>query len=122
MKIYTCWITCLLESYQNTIVAELVKKGYTVGNATADAVILNHENQVSALLAYSLYKVSDTEVALNQVYQDVSSILSEMKGYVYSIIISQSDVATWGGSNIFLKPRETTPQLPPNDDKKSKMN
>jgi len=58
MKVYTCWITCLLESYQDRIVAGLIKRGYTVGEASDGKVAVNHEKQVSALIALTLYKKS----------------------------------------------------------------
>ena len=38
MKVYTCWITCMLESYQDSIVASLIKKKYTVGLASSGTV------------------------------------------------------------------------------------
>lgn len=123
MKIYTCWITCMLESYQDTIVAALIKKGYTVGLTSSDKVILNHENQVSAVIALTLYKMRDEDIIISKVYEELGDILIGMKAYFYSIIVSESNNATWTGSNIFLPSSKKVPQLPSGTDtKKTKLN
>src|ERR1700722_7233157 len=102
MKIYTCWITCMLEAYQDQIVAGLIKKGYTVGLASSGKVIINHDNQVSAIIAVSLYKISDEDILISDIYKDVASILGEVKAYFYSIVIAETANSTWAGSNIFI--------------------
>jgi hypothetical protein len=123
MKIYTCWLTCLLESYQDSIVAGLVKKGYTIGLASTGKTVINHPNQVSALLSFNLYKLGEVDVSLNKVYEDLTMVITDMKGYFYSIIVCESQGATWAGSNIFVQPTKSVPLLPPSaDDKKSKLN
>lgn len=125
MKIYTCWITCMLESYQDQIVAGLIKRGYTVGLASSGNVVINHENQVSAVLSLTLYKLSEIDIAISKVYEDLGFVLTDMKGYFYSIIIAETNNSTWAGSNIFMQPKKTVPQLLPaatDSTKKSKLN
>jgi hypothetical protein len=124
MRLYTCWITCMLESYQDQIVSRLVKKGYTVGLAATGKVILNHQNQVSAVLAFEIYKLSDENLSISKLYEDIAFIMSDIKGYFYSIIIAESRTYTWTGSNIFVPPKKETQLLSPptEDDKKSKLN
>jgi hypothetical protein len=121
MKIYTCWITCMLESYQDILFPNLIKKGYTVGMASNDMVVVNHDNQVSALLAFTLYKISEEDIPITKVYEEVISIVNENKFYIYSAIIAEAPNSTWTGSNIFLQPKQ---QMPPfvSDDKKSNIN
>lgn len=124
MKIYTCWITCMLESYQDQIVAGLIKKGYTVGLASAGTTVVNHENQVSAILAVTVYKLGEIDISITKVYEDIAFVLTDMKGYFYSVIIAETNNSTWAGSNIFMQPKKTPQLLPPAKDttKKSKLN
>ena len=124
MKIYTCWITCMLEAYQDQIVAGLIKKGYTVGLASTGKVIVNHDNQVSAVIAFTAYKLSQGELPITQVYDDIGLILTDIKAYFYSIVIAETSNSTWTGSNIFMQPKKQTQLLPPATDstKKSKLN
>lgn len=113
----------MLESYQDHIVAGMIKKGYTVGLASTGKVAVNLDNQVSAVLALTVYKLSEEDIPITKVYEDLGFILTEMKGYFYSIIIAETNNSTWAGSNIFLQPKK--PQLlPSNTDstKKSKLN
>lgn len=123
MKIYTCWITCMLESYQDSIVAGLIKKGYSVGQASDGKIPVNYEHQVSAVLTLTLFKLDSPEIIAKEVYEELSAVLTEMKGYFYSVVVAETTNATWAGSNIFVQPPKKIPQLPPiNDTKKSKLN
>lgn len=119
MKVYSCWITCMLESYQDSIVAALIKRGYTVGLSGKENV--NQPHQVSALLSLNLFKMDDKDHNLNKVITDVTDVINGIKGYFYSIIVSESNYATWAGSNIVVHDNRMVPQLPPAD-KKSKLN
>jgi hypothetical protein len=113
----------MLESYQDTIVAGLVKKGYTVGLAGTGKVIVNHPNQVSAVIALTAYKMGEEDIVITKVYEELSAVLTDMKGYFYSIIVSEAGNTTWAGSNIYLQPSKKVPQLPPSTDtKKTKLN
>jgi hypothetical protein len=119
MKVYSCWITCLLESYQDNIVAALIKRGYTVGLSGKENV--NQSNQVSALISINLFRIDERDHNINKVITDVTDVLNEIKGYFYSIIVSESNYSTWAGSNIVVHNNKVLPQLPPAD-KNSKLN
>jgi hypothetical protein len=114
----------MLESYQDSIVAGLINKGYSVGLASNGKIPVNHEHQVSAVLTFTLFKTDDPEIVAKQVYEELSMVLTDMKGYFYSVVVAETTNATWAGSNIFLQPQKQIPQLPPITDKnkKSKLN
>lgn len=100
MYIYYCWITALLPSYQDSIIAGLVKRGYMVGPAAKDGKVTTSDNNSAALIAISVYRAEETSV--NQIYEDVSTVLKDMKAYYYSIVVSHSYEATWVGANFNL--------------------
>lgn len=113
MYIYYCWITALLPTYQDDIVAGLVRKGYMVGPAAKDGYVITptHENAPASLYAFSVYRAEITNV--NKIYDDFLSILNEIKAHYLSIIVSLSNEATWVGTNVTLPAKEVAPLIPP---------
>ena len=101
MYIYYCWITTLLPTYQDGIVAGLARRGYMVGPAAKDGqVTFSTEKCPSALVALSVYKAEETNVS--NIYNDLVEVLQEMGAYYYSVVIVLSSEATWAGSNFQL--------------------
>lgn len=103
MYIYYCWITVLIPSYQDGIIAGMVKKGYMVGPAAKDgSIIIGNSDQPAAIISLSLYQTIETEAKTNvkQIYTDLMSVLVDIKAYYYSIVVVLASDATWIGSNI----------------------
>ncbi len=112
MYIYYVWITALLPSYQDGIIAGLAKRGYMVGPASKDGqVAIVKENCPSALISLSVYRQEETNV--NKIYEDVVALLTEMNAYYYSVIISLSHEATWVGANLSVPPKPKPAGNPP---------
>ena len=114
MYIYYVWVTALLPTYQDGIVAALAKKGYMVGPAAKDGkVTMSSENCPAALITLSVYREEETNV--NKIYDDIMAILGELNYLSYSVIVSHSYDAIWTGSNFQLpvKSKATPPPLPP---------
>lgn len=112
MNIYYCWVTAMLPSYQDGIIAGMARKGYMVGPAAKDgsvAVVLS-EDQPAVLFAISVYKA--TETSADQIYQDMVDVISEMGAHVYSVVISLSSEATWAGPNFKLPTKVSPPPIP----------
>lgn len=100
MYIYYCWITALMPTYQDGIIAGMVKRGYMVGPAAKDGKVTTSDNTAAALIAISIYRAEETNV--NKIYDDVVAVLKDMKAYYYSVIVSHSYEATWVGANFNL--------------------
>lgn len=112
--IYYCWITALLPSYQDGIIAGIARKGYMVGPAAKDGkVSVTMEKCPGVLFALSVYREEETNV--NKIYDDVTAVLQEMNAYYYSVVISLSYEATWVGPNFQVpeKDKKLPPPLPP---------
>jgi hypothetical protein len=120
MIIYYCWITAMLPSYQDGIIAGLARKGYMVGPASKDGAIATgaSDTKPSVLFAVSVYKAEETNAS--NIYTDVIAVLNDMKARYYSVIISHSYEATWAGSNIKLPGKP--PPIPPQDPSSKKLN
>lgn len=116
MNIY-CWITGVLESYQDPLICGLVHKGYMVGATANDGkVIVNYKNDSPChVLALSVYKLVEPEIlSAQKVYEDVSEILAEMKAYYYSLIVSKAADCVWSGSNFSIE-KKIRPQADKKD-------
>jgi len=121
MYIYYCWITALSAAYQDAIIAGLVKHGYMVGPAAKDGVLsIVKENCPSVLIALSVYK-AETESTPLQIYDDIVQILTEINAKYYSVVISLSHAASWGGPNFSL-PLKKKAEPPPVPGKKNEAN
>lgn len=105
--VYYCWITGMMPSYQDGIVAGLVRKGYMVGATSRDGNVtfINGEDEPATVFAIMVYRHS--EANCEKVYEDVNLILNEMKALCYSIIVSPGfSEAIWMGPNFKLPPKE----------------
>jgi hypothetical protein len=112
--IYYVWVTALLSSYQDGIIAGMVKKGYMVGPASKDGQIISgQENSPAALIALSIYKSGETDC--NAIYKDLVTLLVEMKAHYHSVIVALSTDAVWVGPNIQIQVKEKpkAPEAPP---------
>lgn len=121
MHIYYCWVTALLPSYQDAIIAGLVRKGYMVGPASKDGKLISppNDNAPAVLFALSVYKAQ--EITVNQIYDDLIAVLKETKSYYYSVIVSLASEATWASGN-FVIPAKNKPTPPPVPGSKKNVN
>jgi hypothetical protein len=101
MKIYYVWITALTDSYQDGIIAGLVKKGYMVGPASKEGRIIAPGESASAVITLSIY--SEKEFDAGKLHADTAVVLSDMKAYCYSIIASGAADCAWTGSNFNIQ-------------------
>jgi hypothetical protein len=106
MQLYYIFITAMLESYQDQIISGMVKKGYMIGPASKDGkiAIATKYKSPSVLLVLSVYRNKD--YAGDKIYADIVLILTDIKAYYYSVIVSESADSIWGGSNIILPDKE----------------
>jgi hypothetical protein len=123
MYIYYVWITALLPSYQDGIIAGLVRRGYMVGPAAKDGKVSSiTEGCPAVLIALSVYK-QEEEIDVKKVYEDTLAVLEEMKARYYSVVISLSHEATWVGANFTLPAKDKAgPPVPPASGKKNTAN
>lgn len=123
MYIYYVWVTALLPSYQDGIIAGLVRRGYMVGPAAKDGkVSCITEGCPAVLIALSVYK-QEEEIDVKKVYEDTLAVLEEMKARYYSVVISLSHEATWVGANFTLPAKDKAgPPVPPASGKKNTAN
>lgn len=99
MRVYYCWITALVASYHDGIIAGMAKKGYMVGALSKDGMTLSPGEASSALITINLYHRQNVDIEIDKVYKDVSDVLDEMKARYFSIIISLATESRWYGSN-----------------------
>ncbi len=113
MYIYYCWVTALLPTYQDGIVAGMARKGYMVGPAAKDGLVITptHEGSPAVLYALGVYRGEETNV--HKIYNDLVAVLKDVKAHYFSIIISLSTEATWIGTNVVLPVAEEKPPVPP---------
>ena len=109
MNTYYCWITGVLEAYQNPLICGLVHKGYMVGAAEKGGKVITYAKSDSPayIMALSVYKlVEPGTLTAQKVYEDIAEILAEMKAYYYSAVVSLASDCIWVGSNFSLEKKD----------------
>ena len=116
MNTYYCWITGVLEAYQNPLICGLVHKGYMVGAAEKNGKVItsSKEDSPAYVMALSVYKlVEPGTLSAQKVYEDVAEILAEMKAFYYSAVVSSAADCIWVGSNFSIEKKNLVSKEPP---------
>lgn len=115
--IYYVYITALIPSYEEMIIAGLVKKGYRVGPlADSNEVTVATPDSVCALIALRI-DTTDDEGATDihsafELHEKVEAFLLESKIFYYSLIITEAADCCWNISNVIIT-KSLPPPLPP---------
>ena len=97
------------------MICGLVHKGYMVGAAEKDGKVIKYDKDESPafVMALSVYKlVEPGTLSAQKVYEDISEILTAMKAYYYSVVVSAATDCIWVGANFSLEKK-----VPPADKK-----
>lgn len=115
---FVVWITCLLESYEDRIIAGMVKKGYQVGPAASGGqVSIKYDNGASVLIALRVDS-SKEDVKAVEISKDIMDVLKDNNFLYYSVIVSALTSSCWNGANVVLpKPAQPAPPPLPEPDK-----
>ena len=118
---FVVWITCMIKDYEDLIVANVIKKGYTVGALQEGGKLtLGEPDRAAVVISFSAYSHTDSKKT-KDVYADVLSILTEHNMFYYSVIVSvYTSESLWISTNI--APRKKVEELPPIPSPDKKMN
>jgi len=109
-NVYYVFITVLISSYEDMIIAALVKEGYQVSALSeTNEVTIGNKDSVSAMIA--LRVVAEATNA-NELNGEIQEVLDELKILYYSLIVTESVDCSWNVSDIKL-PRALPPPTPP---------
>lgn len=96
------WITAMLQSYEDIILAGMIKKGYTVSAASFNSTVFDHDsNRPSYLIAFRADYLHE-EVTAAKVHSDLLVVLREIKVLYYSVCVSALAESCYVGTNIVL--------------------
>lgn len=122
MSEFYVWITCMLPSYEDSITAGMVKKGYHVGPAADDNVVTLFKKENASALITLRVASGNEELTAQKVHEDIVGVLNENSFLYYSVIVSACTMCCWVSSNIVIPQRASVipPPLPTPD--KSNLN
>ena len=101
------FITALIPSYENMIIAGLVKKGYQVGPASlTNEVTSGGQDTVSAVIALRI----DSEEETIELQVVIQQLLEELKVIYYSLLVTVATDCCWNASGLQL-PKAPPPPL-----------
>jgi len=103
---FVAWITCLTSSYEDTLIAGMVKKGYIIGAAAAQGkVSVAKEDSPSAVIAITIDSYNENLKAAD-VYKDLVEVIADKKVICYSVIVTAQVDSSWGAANFNLPKKE----------------
>lgn len=70
-----------------------------IGALSKDGTVLSTGQSSSGLIALNVYHREDVDAEIDKVYKDLSDVLDDMKVRYFSLIVTQSVVSRWYGSN-----------------------
>jgi hypothetical protein len=118
---FVVWITCLLPSYQDKIISELVKKGYVVsacGDKESGNVCWTADHSPSALICLAVQS-DDPKATASSVHIDIAKIMADNKFLYFSAIVSMRSSACWSNGNMSVS--KTPPPIKKKDPNKSNV-
>jgi hypothetical protein len=99
---YIIWVTSMFASYEDRVVAGMIKKGYIVSAGVDDGQLSNNIPGAAGVVIAFIVACKDPATPLNKVFQDLADVLDEVKVLFYSIIISAVNDCVWVPGNIVL--------------------
>lgn len=105
------FITALIPSYDNMIIAGLVKKGYQVCPASSsNEVTCGGKDSISAIIAL---RIDSTEKDATELHTVVHQLLVDLKIVYYSLLVTVATDCCWHASGLQL-PKALPPAPLPN--------
>lgn len=107
--IYYVFITALISSYEDMIIAGLVKAGFQVSSLSEDnTATISDDDSISVMIALRI----DTEIeGAVAIIDEVEKVLKDLKIVYYSLVVTESTDCSWNISPIKL-PKALPPPLP----------
>lgn len=108
---FVAWVTCMLQEYEDRIIAGMVKKGYIISICSMDGKLSHSSEGCPAAIISFRCDTTNEKIAAKDIHTDLIAVLKEFKAMYYSVVVSALSDACWIGSNIAL-PKTTPPPIP----------
>lgn len=114
--IYYVFITALISSYEDMVIAALVKKGFQVSPLSeTNQVTIGDKDSICAMIAL---RIDLDDKSAFDLHTEIQSVLHELRVVYYSLVVTESADCCWNISNIkvpkALPPAPTTNVRKPN--------
>lgn len=107
--IYYVFITALISSYEDMIIAGLVKAGFQVSSLSEDNIAtIGGDDSLSSVIALRIDTEMDGAIV---VIDEVEKVLKDLKIVYYSLVVAESTDCSWSISSIKLS-KALPPPLP----------
>ena len=116
---FVAWITVMFSSYEDKIVAGMIKKGYAIAASLPDGQLTQSQPETAGAVISFVMIPKKSEATNKEVFTDLLDVLSQERVLFYSVIVSVMTDAVWLDSNIILpsKPIKQSIIIDPNKGK-----
>jgi hypothetical protein len=109
--VYYIFITALISSYEDMIIAALVKNGFMVSSLSEDnEVTMGGGDYISAIIALRIDIEDEVKPAI-VLSDEIEKVLKDLNIVYYSLIVTESTDCSWNVSDIKIP--KALPALPP---------
>ena len=103
---YYAWLFAASDEFAEALVAKMIRRGFTIGPLGRQLITKMDDNPAVAI-AMSIYrKPKDMEERTDYnalgIHNEIASVVKNVKGKFWGIVVSQSSDCTWNVGNISL--------------------
>lgn len=108
MYAYNIWITALTQQYEESIIAQLIKKGFSVKASDPNNSISCIKQGSPAALIALIIQSEEPQDTLT-LWHIVAEVLEAIKGMYYSLVVTEKVACAWSVGNINLDQIKANP-------------
>lgn len=106
-KTYYVWIIAQKETTAETLVAKMIRRGYTVG-PLGRSLITSHSDNPACVVAMTLYRNPKNDQERKDynalgIHNEVTDVIKLIKGKFWGIVVSTVVECTWNIGNMSLE-------------------
>jgi hypothetical protein len=109
-KTYYVWIVASKDEFAESLVAKMVRRGFTVG-PLGRQLITRHEDNPACVVAMSVYRIPRNDAERKEytalgIHQEVTDVVKHVKGKFWGIVVSAASDCTWNTGNMSVVAEE----------------
>lgn len=106
-KTYYIWVFAAKDDFAESLVAKMVRRGFTIG-PLGRQLVLEREDNPSFAIAMSVYRIPRNDEERKEynalgLHGEVSDVMKVIKGKYFGIVVSAAADATWNVGNVSIK-------------------
>jgi len=105
-KTFYVWVIAGRDEFAESLVAKLVRRGFTVG-PLGRQLITKHEDNPAVVVAFTVHRIPRNEAERREytplgLHTEVTDVIKVIKGKFWGMVVSSSGDCTWNVGNMSI--------------------